>query len=488
MSRRVHNKSRGAAVITYVGDVVRPTYATDLDRLTDFKIVDERLCPELLKEKDIPYDSEAATLRKNVSPYLVTSSTDETDIQLQLDGATRHMYHTLKRGGEEYTKKYKAHNVYAPLCLMPHRVMPIVLQGWIECHEDGEFRKEQDFDLTYEEFQSNNFCTGKPGRNGSNTTCRYRMTVETVNYRGKPAFGPSRTLEDRPEPDARETAMRDKISAMTSQSAKQIQRNAANSGYDDEQLRNIRTMFNNPNFDQGQHEFYEWHAANPMRWRTGLPLFLQLSPQARENPQFQNLNNELGIQFPHTATATGTQETMFYGRRRGYTVYGFNAKDFIAADSNLFFAEQNGWTAPKPIALVNAIPAKEDEHTEDEDGMLEPEPEYDDQDARRERAWTDSVARQIEIYSLARYGSRTESGKAEKRKKRQEWRAKNKRQPTATELAEEGAVVRTALFPAQFADRVNYLDPEGVQQVQAGTITDRQRADLLLDFVCAYPQ
>ena len=526
MSRRVRDKSR-AAVVNYVGDVVRPTYATDLDRYSKVKILEEQFL------RDVPYEKDETKIdavllhgfrQLKLSKELVTSSTNEHEIQLQLDGATMYMYHNFTKNGVEYMKKYDAHNLYAPQCLIPHRAMPVVLQGWIERHEDGEFRQGRDFDLTYEDFQTNNFFSGNPVTNGSNATCRYRMTVQTVNYRGKPTFGPSRTLIENKNPRAREAAAREMISAMTreavdwalAQSAKEIQLKAANSGYTDEQLRHIRAMFNNPNFDEEQSEFYEWHADNPMRWGTGLPMFLQLSPQARENQEFRNLNNELGIQFPHTATPTyaapvtverNAQWQQGQGR---HVVYGFNAKDFIAADSNLFFAEKNGWHAALPTALVSAVPAKEDEHTEDEDGMFEPEPEDDEQDAllaekQARRAWSDSVARQMAIIGEHHFYNKTKFDKAKKRGKRQEWLAKNKRQPTPTELAEEGVVARTALFPAKFAGRVNYLDPKAVVKTtgrgyvvtteEAVTteeplkkITDRQRADLLLDFVCSYPE
>ena len=517
MSRRVQVTPRRAAVITYVGDAVRPTYATDMDRYTELKILEEQLfrgdsphrsAPPLF-EGDIPYGTPADRpiwLALQLTKNLVTPSTDATEIQRQLDGATHALYHI------DYKKSFSIQpywptNDYAPLCLIPHKVLPIVLEGRIQRNEEtvsqvyygtgGHFNKEDHFDLTYQEFQTNNFCQNPmyhaDAESYKKTKRRYRMYVQNVHFRGKPVGDlrehtspPLPGLSERSMEVQREQAMRKMIWEMKWPRHRQMMRTTE--GYNASDLRNIRTMFNNPNFDKDQQEFYEWHkrqnvslydpSTQSLRAKF-LPLVLQLPPQARDNPEFEKLNDELGIQFPNAAATVHPSSQ--WPKETGFFI-GFDATDFTAGDSNVFFAETTKRTKsdPLPIALVNPLP-----YTEDEDEQFEPEPEHDSTvtDEKHElQRFKSMIAQQRSILR-----DHQEFTDEEKREYRKQWLGENKRQPTATEMAQESIVVRTALFPARFADRVNYLDPKVVQQVQNGTITDRQRADLLLDFVCSYP-
>ena len=90
------------------------------------------------------------------------------------------------------------------------------------------------------------------------------------------------------------------------------------------------------------------------------------------------------------------------------------------------------------------------------------------------------IAQQNEIISKNK-----EYSADEKREFRKKWLAENEREPTASEMAENNIVVRAALFPARFSNRVNYFDPKFAKDATK-TITVKQRSDLLLDFVWSY--
>ena len=505
MSRRVQSKLDRTAVINYVGQVVCPTYATDMERYVDMKKFDrvknQFRTQEESKTSEIPED----VFSRYIDPafdsalmkLLVTSSAEASDIQLQLDSATLHLFHRPLI--PPVLEAYRVTNHNAPVCLIPHRALPIVLQGWIERHEDGgEFDQGADFDVTYEEFQSNNFC--KPPAAAAPSRARYRLRVEHVHYRGAGTYPPhidprKGVVGSRP----RDEVMREMISAMEPGNAKQTQLKAADTAYDDLQLRQIRKMFDQANDNPQQAEFYEWNLASP----STVPMFLKVPPQAQGISGFESLNNDLGIQFPSGAA------TEVWGGTGTFTI-GFRATDFVDDDSNVFFAALPGWQTPAykamqpwrlhlphegayyslPVALVNTLPYVEDEEKfeGDEDDRKLDEWRRSREDKSRSREMQQFIRMMQQQTKIWDYNRRQVAEKTKEKREEQRETTRNQlleslgRQPTALELAQKGVLLRTALFPARFANRVNYRDPK----FQKRKATDRRRADILLDFVYSY--
>ena len=486
MSRRLQANTERASVITYVRGAVRPTYATDLDRYAQLKVVEKDVVEHWTEDFRGAGREHFAHAISLMTKHLVASSTKVTEIQLQLDGATRALYHPDKN--QTFLTAYFPTNDNAPLCLIPHKTLPIVLQGYIERHEDGHFPNDDNIDLTYEQFQSNYFSMrafdkhwwynqdNRAKLSVARSNCRYRINVNYVHYRGKPVSSDAYRDDD----TTRDFETKRLIYAMKSEEEKMAQESAYKTGYTEAQIRNIRTVFNNGNLDPDDKDFYEWHVASPDR----LPLFLELPPLARENAELK-MFGELGIQFPTAATGVFYTDSAFF--------IGFNAEDFTAGDSNVFFAESirpSGRTVQMPIRLINSLPHYDFEPEFEFEPDLDPgrkQDEFDfdpaeleqDTDPKQElERFKHMVKQQNKIIK-----QHLEDSPETKRAFRRDWLATHKRQPTASEMAINNIIVRAALFPARFSNRVNYFDPESRND---GKTTDMQRSDLLLDFVCFY--
>lgn len=475
MSRRLQTKTEQAPVITYVRGAVRPTYATDLDRYAELKSLEESLVRKF-HGTGREHFTKALSLTME---HLVASSTDAIDIRLQLDSATRELFHVADN--RMFIDPYFPTNDNAPLCLLPHKTLPIVLQGYIERHEDGYF-KHEDVDLTYEQFQSNYFSShsfnehyidNQRDQIPLTSNCRYRINVNFLHYRGEPVLsGKVGGWTGYNNKYGRDEEIKKMIDAVNTKDEAAAQKLANEEGYNEAQIRNIRTMFNDANVDPRDQAFYEWHVQRPDR----LPLFLKLPPQTLENTELE-MFRKLGIQFPHATTGPKFLHEIKFS-------IGFNAEDFTSGDSNVFFAESVqplSLQLPMPVALVNTLPYVEDDDTQYEN-YLEPEPESKkDTDQKHELVrFKSMIAQQTAIMSQYKKYSADE-----KREFRTKWQAENGRQPTALEMAENNIVVRAALFPARFSNRVNYFDPKFAKD-RTKTITVKQRSDLLLDFVCSY--